>query len=181
LEGNNDGDSRDSDNTSINNKDYQNNPYKIYTVSVSNLNKDILDQQHSQQHQQKQEHANNNNIMIVDDEKDILLTYKAILAESGYNVKTFTNPYDALLHFAQADPVYYKLVILDIRIPNLNGLQLYNRLKAINKDIKIVFLSALDAAKELVSMIPCANSNDIIIGKPVEKEYLVNKVKAELA
>jgi hypothetical protein len=30
-------------------------------------------------------------------------------------------------------------------------------------------------------MIPCANSNDIIIGKPVEKEYLVNKVKAELA
>jgi DNA-binding response OmpR family regulator len=86
-----------------------------------------------------------------------------------------------LLHFAQADPVYYKLVILDIRIPNLNGLQLYNRLKAINKDIKIVFLSALDAAKELVSMIPCANSNDIIIGKPVEKEYLVNKVKAELA
>lgn len=165
-------------------KDYQNNSYKIFTVEVSNSRKnkgDILDQQRYQQHQQKQEHIKNNNIMIVDDEQDILFTYKAILAESGYKVKTFTDPYEALLHYAQGDPAYYKVIILDIRIPSLNGLQLYNRLKAINKDIKIVFISALDAAKELVSMLPYTNSNDIIIRKPVEKEYLVNRLKAELA
>lgn len=181
--GNNDG-GRGSDNTSINNKDYQNNSYKIFTVEVSNSRKNkgnILGQQRYQQHQQKQEHIKNNNIMIVDDEQDILFTYKVILAESGYNVKTFTDPYEALLHYAQGDPAYYKLIVLDIRIPNLNGLQLYNRLKAINKDIKIVFISALDAAKELVSMLPYTNSNDIIIRKPVEKEYLVNRLKAELA
>jgi DNA-binding response OmpR family regulator len=119
--------------------------------------------------------------MIVDDEQDILITYKAILEEGGYNVKTFTNPYEALLHFTQGNPMYYKLIILDIRIPNLNGLQLYHRLKAVYNDIKIVFLSALDAAMELVSMLPSTNSDDIIIRKPVEKEYLANRVKAELA
>ncbi len=180
---NNDGISS-SDNTSINYKDYQNNPYKIFTVEVSNSrkNKDgILDQQRYPQLQEEEHSKNNNNIMIVDDEQDILFTYKAILAESGYNVKTFTDPYEALLHFAQGDPAYYKLIVLDIRLPSLNGLQLYHRLKAISNDIKIVFLSALDAAKELVSMLPCANNNDIIIRKPVEKEYLVNRVKAELA
>ena len=180
--GNNDGD-RGSDSTSITNKDYQNNPYKIHTAEVNSCRKnkdDVLDQQRHPQ-QQEEEYSNNNNIMIVDDEQDILLTYKAILEEGGYNVKTFTDPYEALLHFAQGNPMYYKLIILDIRIPNLNGLQLYHRLKAVYNDIKIVFLSALDAAKELVSMLPSTNSDDIIIRKPVEKEYLANRVKAELA
>lgn len=166
-----------------NNKGYQNNPYKIFTVEVNNdsrENKDvILDQQDSQR--QQEEPSKDNNIMIVDDEKDILITYRAILEKSGYNVKTFANPYEALLHFALGDPSHYKLIILDIRMPNLNGLQLYHRLKAISNDIKIVFLSALDVVKELVSVIPCASGNDIIISKPVEKECLVNRIKSELA
>ena len=154
------------------------NPYKIFTVEV---NKDvILDHQDSQQ-QQVEGQSKDNSIMIVDDEKDMLITYRAILEKSGYNVITFTNPYEALLQYAQGDPSHYKLIILDIRMPNLHGLQLYHRLKAISNDVKIVFLSALDVAKELVSVIPCANGNDIIISKPVEKEHLINRVKAELA
>jgi CheY-like chemotaxis protein len=165
-------------NTDVNNN-YQDKPYKIFSVELhknSGTNKDdVLDQQ------REEEHSKNSNIMIVDDERDLLITYKAILEKSEYNVRTFTNPYEALLHFAQGDPAFYRLIILDIRMPNVNGLQLYYRLKAISNDIKIVFLSALDAATELLSMIPCANSNDIIIRKPVEKEYLVNRVKAELA
>jgi two-component system, OmpR family, response regulator ChvI len=169
---------RHRDDTDINNnKEYQNNPYKIFSVEQgdnSRKNKnDVLDLQ------REKEHSKNCNIMIVDDERDLLITYKAILEKSGYNVNIFTNPYEALLYFAKGDPAYYKLVILDIRMPNVNGLQLYYRLKAISNDIKIVFLSALDAAKELVSMIPCTNGN-VIINKPVEKEYLVNRVKAEL-
>ncbi len=169
-------------NTDVNNN-YQNNPYKIFSVELrKNSGKkedDVLDRQHSQQ-QREEEHSKNYNIMIVDDERDLLITYKAILEKSEYYVKTFTNPYEALIHFAR-DPAFYKLIILDIRMPNLNGLQLYYRLKAISNDIKIVFLSALDAATELLSTIPYANSNDIIISKPVEKEHLINRVRTELA
>ena len=57
----------------------------------------------------------------------------------------FTDPREALVHFAQSNPDYYNLVVMDIRMPNLNGLQLYYRLKAINPDIRIMFVSALDA------------------------------------
>jgi CheY-like chemotaxis protein len=171
------------DNSTDVNNNYQNNPYKIFSVELRNNSgrneHDVLDEQRSQQ-QREEEYSKRYNIMIVDDERDLLITYKAILEKSEYNVKTFTNPYEALLDFAR-DPAFYKLIILDIRMPNVNGLQLYYRLKAISNDIKIVFLSALDAATELLSTISCADSNNIIISKPVEKEYLVNRIKAQFA
>jgi two-component system response regulator ChvI len=115
------------------------------------------------------------NIMIVDDEQDILLTYSSILRGEGYNVETFSNPHEAILNFVHADKSYYDLVILDIRMPNLNGLQLYHRLRAINKNIKILFLSALEVSEELTSIFPELKHGDII-RKPISKEHLVEKV-----
>jgi two-component system, OmpR family, response regulator ChvI len=115
------------------------------------------------------------NIMIVDDEQDILITYNSMLCGEGYNVATFSNPHEALLHFAHADKSYYDLIILDIRMPSLNGLQLYHRLKAINKDIKILFLSAIEASEEIASIFPELKYGDII-RKPIEKEHFVKKI-----
>jgi two-component system, OmpR family, response regulator ChvI len=74
---------------------------------------------------------------------------------------------EALYRFAQLDPSYYGLVILDIRMARLNGLQLYYRLKAINPNVKVLFLSALDAAEEMVSILPDVKLDDVI-RKPVE-------------
>ena len=48
----------------------------------------------------------------------------------------------------------YKLAILDIRMPDINGIQLYQILKTLNPAIKIIFITALDAADELTSMCP---------------------------
>jgi len=59
------------------------------------------------------------------------------------------------------------LAILDIRMPDLNELQLYYRLKAINRKIKILFVSALDAVPELVSILPDVKITNDIIKKPV--------------
>jgi two-component system, OmpR family, response regulator ChvI len=115
------------------------------------------------------------NIMIVDDEQDILLTYNSMLYGEGYNIETFSNPHEALLHFIHADKSYYDLVILDIRMPNLNGLQLYHRLKAIDKNTKILFLSALEASEEITSIFPELKHGDII-RKPISKEQLVEKI-----
>jgi DNA-binding response OmpR family regulator len=115
------------------------------------------------------------NIMIVDDEQDILLTYSSMLYGEGYNVETFSNPHEALLQFILADRSYYDLVILDIRMPNLNGLQLYHRLKAINKNPRILFLSALEASEEITSIFPELKHGDII-RKPISQDDLVEKI-----
>ena len=90
------------------------------------------------------------NILLIDDEEDILFTFKEGLASKGYNVEAFVDPTEAFTHFVNVNPSHYNLAILDIRMPGLNGLQLYYRLKAINRNIKILFVSALDAVPELV-------------------------------
>jgi two-component system, OmpR family, response regulator ChvI len=150
--------------------------YPVYSIIAS---KDRTKEDFFVNQRLELKQKNSHSIMIVDDEQDILLTYNSMLYGEGYKVETFSNPHEALLRFAHADKYYYDLVILDIRMPSLNGLQLYHRLKAINKDIKILFLSALEASEEISSVIPELKYNDII-SKPVSKEYFVGKINALL-
>lgn len=120
----------------------------------------------------------NPSIMIVDDEPDVLLTYESFLSNAGFNVSTFEEPYKALAEFT-SNPRLYDLIILDIRMENLNGLQLYQCMKAINPASKLIFASALDAAKELTSILPNIQSHDII-KKPVDRENFIKTVKIAL-
>ena len=120
------------------------------------------------------------NIMLVDDEPDVLFTYKCFLSSCGYNVVTFTNPREALIHFVQSDPSYYGLVILDIRMPHLNGLQLFHKFREIDHKIKIIFVSALDGAAELVSLLPDLNEENIM-QKPVNQTTFLEKVEQILS
>ena len=120
------------------------------------------------------------NIMLVDDEPDVLYTYKCFLSSRGYNVVTFTNPREALIHFVQSDPAYYGLVILDIRMPHLNGLQLFHKFREIDDKIKIIFVSALDGAAELVSLLPDLKDENIM-KKPVNQATFLEKVEQILS
>jgi CheY-like chemotaxis protein len=135
--------------------------------------------QQKQQPQQKQKYSAN--IMVVDDEPDTLFTYECFLSDEGHNVNTFTDSLEALNHFVQLpDPSsYYKLALLDIRMPRLNGLQLFNTIKKLSPKIKVVFCSALDVAEELTKVLPDIKYDDII-KKPVEREYFVSKINSAL-
>jgi two-component system response regulator ChvI len=135
--------------------------------------------QDSQQKHQQQRYCTN--IMVVDDEPDTLFTYEWFLSDEGYNVEAFTDPQEALKHFVQLpDPSsYYQLVLLDIRMPRLNGIQLFNTIKTLSPDTKVMFCSALDIAKELVSILHDVNY-DYIIRKPVEREYFISKINSAL-
>jgi two-component system response regulator ChvI len=152
---------------------------------ISNIKEDIGAKQQSSQllrqdSQHKQQQRYFINIMIVDDEPDTLFTYEWFLSEEGYNVEAFTDPQEALKHFVQLEASsYYQLVLLDIRMPRLNGLQLFNTIKTLSPDTKILFCSALDTAEELVSILHDANY-DCIIRKPVEREYFIHKVNSAL-
>ena len=76
-------------------------------------------------------------------------------------------------------PAYYQLVRLDIRTPRLKGLQLFNTIKNMSTNTKIIFCSALDIAEEVVSISPDIGYN-IIIKKPVERGYFISKINSIL-
>jgi two-component system, OmpR family, response regulator ChvI len=143
----------------------------------------LQDSQHKKQQQQHHLQRYSTNILIVDDEPDTLFTYEWFLSEEGYNVEAFTDPQEALKRFVQLEASssssYYKLVLLDIRMPRLNGLQLFNTIKAISPNTKIMFASALDVAEELTSILPDVKHEDII-KKPVEREYFISKINSML-
>jgi two-component system, OmpR family, response regulator ChvI len=151
------------------------------TPKIKNIEPKQQSSQLLQQSQQKQQQKFFANIMVVDDEPDALFTYKCLLSVEGYNVEAFTDPQIALKHFVQlSDPSsHYQLLLLDVRMPRLNGLQLFYRIKAISPNSKIMFCSALDIAEELTSILPDIKYNDII-KKPVKREYLVSKINSVL-
>jgi DNA-binding response OmpR family regulator len=121
--------------------------------------------------------------MIVDDDQDILLTFKTILNDNGIDAETFANSLEALIFFAKAEPSYFDLVILDIKMPGINGFQLYKIMKVLTKVVntpKFLFISALEYAEESINLLPGTKPKDIL-KKPIQRENLEAKIKEMLA
>jgi DNA-binding response OmpR family regulator len=118
-------------------------------------------------------------IMLIDDEPDILLTLKSFLAQEGYKAETFSDSVAALNHFEDGNTHYYDLVVLDIRMPKINGIQLFKRLRAVNPHIKILFASALEVAQEILSVLPDWRPEDII-KKPIRREHFIRTIQSKL-
>src|SRR6185437_12210463 len=114
-------------------------------------------------------------ILLIDDDADILFTIKTILENKKYKVYSFSDPHKALEHFAEVNPYYYDLIIMDIRMPGLNGIQLYSKMKIMNPDIKVFFLSALDAIEEILSIFPDLSPNEIV-KKPIDFNQILVKI-----
>ena len=119
---------------------------------------------------------NNKRVILVDDEQDILFTYRAFLKDYNYEITSFTDPLKALNYIRNNNNFNDLLVILDIRMKNLNGFQLHQQIKSINPTIKILFVTALDILDELLSIVP-GISKDQIMRKPVDKKIFTNTVK----
>jgi DNA-binding response OmpR family regulator len=79
-------------------------------------------------------------VLMVDDEIDTAQTLGRILETSGFEVDIFTDPKAALGRFKTA---YYDLAAIDVRMPDMNGLELYSEIKSIDNKIKVLFLTAL--------------------------------------
>lgn len=120
------------------------------------------------------------NIILVEDEPDLILAFKTVLVSNGYNVDEFTDPFEAFKHFTMLNRPFYDLALLDIRMRGMNGIQLYQKLKAVDDRLQIRFITALDAANELVSLIPNLDLNHII-RKPISNEELLANVKNAIA
>ena len=166
----------------INHINYQiteNNRYSLYKIKRKNIfglnNKNSFDEQ---QLVSSTENLNNNNkrIILVDDEKDVLFTYKTFLDDHDYDVTAFTDPSLAMNYIRNILNFKDLLVILDIRMKNLNGFQLHQQIKSIDPTIKVLFITALDILDEFSTIIP-GISKEYIMKKPVDRKLFTNTVK----
>jgi two-component system, OmpR family, response regulator ChvI len=80
-------------------------------------------------------------VLIIDDEKDITSSLKIGLSHRGFKVDTFNDPVQAL---ALYKPGSYDLIILDIRMPRMNGFEFFREVKKVDKAVKICFLTAFE-------------------------------------
>ncbi len=120
-------------------------------------------------------------IMIVDDESDILSVIKRGLeSKNDFVVDTFSKADDAIENFQNHPPDYYDLVITDIRMPKVNGFEVYRRIKDTDPNMKIAFITAFEINKEeFIKVIPSVNVTHFI-SKPVSISKLREKIKSIL-
>jgi DNA-binding NtrC family response regulator len=117
-------------------------------------------------------------ILVVDDELDIVVIFKQALSRQGYTVFGFTDPVLALEHF-KINSEGYGLVITDVRMPRMSGLELAAHIKAIKPDTKVVLMSAFEVSDFEFSM-PGIKIKDFL-RKPVDVKTLVRRVKVAMA
>ncbi|HEX6253798.1 MAG TPA: response regulator [Nitrososphaera sp.] len=117
-------------------------------------------------------------IAVVDDEPDITNVLKKGLERYGFTVDTFNDPQAALASF---QPMYYDLMIIDIRMPRINGFDLYRQLKKRDTGVKVCFLTAFQIYyEEFRKMFPTIDVKAFIT-KPVGISNLVNQINAAIA
>jgi CheY-like chemotaxis protein len=113
-------------------------------------------------------------ICFVDDEPDIILLCKIVLEEAGYEVDTFT---DSILALSKFKPNFYDLIVLDIKMPNMDGFELCKRLKEIDSKMKVCFLTASEMYYETFRKKEYdVIDKDLFLRKPIENEDLIKKV-----
>src|ERR687887_378042 len=89
----------------------------------------------------------NSRILLVDDEPDICLVFKTVLKDEGFKVDSFEDPQLALSHLK---PDFYDLVVLDIKMPGMNGFQLYKELRKIDAGIILIVLFGTTPTPEFI-------------------------------
>jgi two-component system, OmpR family, response regulator ChvI len=117
----------------------------------------------------------NKRVLIVDDEPDVILTLKIVLEENGFKVDSFTDPLLALQNFKEQDGMY-DIIILDIKMPNMNGFELYRQIKKIDDKVKVCFLTASEMYYDAYEDI--FNTLDVkcFIQKPIENKELIDRL-----
>jgi two-component system C4-dicarboxylate transport response regulator DctD len=117
-------------------------------------------------------------LLIIDDEADIVTVMKKGLELAGFSVNAEHDPIEAFRNFKRDS---YDLVILDIRMPDVDGIELYGRLREIDSKFRVCFISTFVAGEyeKIRQQYPELN-NSCFIEKPVTMTRLVQIVKSQL-
>jgi two-component system, OmpR family, response regulator ChvI len=116
-------------------------------------------------------------ILIVDDEPDITESFGIALEDSGFEVDKFNDPAIALASFR---PNLYNLLILDIKMPKMDGFELYDKIKDIDKSVKVFFISAFEIDHAAIRKQYPSLKIENLIPKPILIPELIKKVNEQI-
>jgi DNA-binding response OmpR family regulator len=117
-----------------------------------------------------------NRVLIVDDEPDLTLLYRLSLELAGFKVETYNDSSEALSNFR---PGSYDLIILDIKMPVMDGFSLYEELKKKDSNAKICFLTAGEMYHQQYRLDKYNSlERNLFLRKPISSEDLIKEITA---
>jgi len=115
------------------------------------------------------------NVLIIDDDKDICNSLKKLFVIDGYKVKAITNPMHAL---RELNKQLYHLIILDLKMPKINGEDLLREIRNVNSDVSVIILTAYPSVDSAVQALQ-SHAFDYV-KKPFKINELRNTVRSAL-
>ena len=116
-------------------------------------------------------------LLVVDDEPDIAFVLRMGLENNAFAVDSFTDPLRAIHNFKED---YYAMVITDIRMPKMNGFELYRELKKKDDKIKVAFMTAFDIYHSEFNMVFKNTDVKLFFKKPVTLAAMIDGIRQEL-
>ena len=117
-------------------------------------------------------------ILIVDDDLDLTSMFKMMLEMNGFEVDAYNDPLLALRDFKANS---FGMALLDVRMPQMNGFELYKKLEEKDKRMKVCFITAFeDYNEEFKQSFPELDERKCFVRKPKAIEDLVKRVAAIL-
>ncbi|MGB6672278.1 MAG: response regulator [Candidatus Nitrosopolaris sp.] len=118
----------------------------------------------------------NKNILIIDDEPDIILTLRLALEQNGFRTDSYS---DSILAYKNFRAGVYDLVLLDIKMPNVDGFQLHQKIKRTDSRVKICFLTASEFYDEEIRKEQGFDgfNKELFLRKPVEIACLIDTIR----
>ena len=134
-----------------------------------------------QKEESNNDENNNNNakplakLLVVDDDSDIVQVLKLGLLKNRFLVNAFTNPEEALQSF-KSNAESYCLMLSDIRMPTLSGIQLARKVKEVNPGVKVVLMTSFEIRDNEFSKVFPSTHVDGFVQKPIGIKDLSNKI-----
>jgi DNA-binding response OmpR family regulator len=151
-------------------------PMQKTTIAVMNkLNSFRTIRQPNQFKQIDNIQVKNKRVMLVEDEADIAMAFKIVLESARLTVDSFTDPLTALNNFKSG---LYDLIMIDIVLPDMNGFELYSRIKRLDDKVNVCFITASELYYEEIrkKAFPELDTSHFI-KKPISNEELISRVK----
>ena len=121
-------------------------------------------------------------ILVVDDEPDITFSIKSVLETNGFaSVDIFNDPADVISEYNNQPRTMYDLLIIDIMMPRMNGFELYEKIKKIDHNAKVCFITAYRMYFEALREMYPDYEVDCFMNKPFENEDLLRKVASAIS